>query len=258
MKTFLTVAGSDPSGGAGIQADIKTAAAFGVYSMSVPTALTIQNTLGVSGVFEVPAETVKAQISAVTEDIFPDAVKIGMCVNMGITRAIIDCLEDCGAKNIVLDPVLVSTSGKRLLSEDALRIMKSELFKLVDILTPNVPEAEIITGITIKNEDDMIRAAESIKTLYGCDVLLKGGHMNGCDIFYDGGVMRLEHELLDNPNTHGTGCTLSSAVACGLALGKSRTQAVRNAVEYVVGAIRDGMKLGHGTGPLNHMFSGSP
>ncbi|MDD6762281.1 MAG: bifunctional hydroxymethylpyrimidine kinase/phosphomethylpyrimidine kinase [Clostridiales bacterium] len=254
MKTFLTIAGSDPSGGAGIQADMKTAAAFGLYSMSIPTAVTIQNTLGVSGVYELPAEVVKAQLDAVFSDIFPDCVKIGMCVNKEIVSVIAEALEKYRPCNVVLDTILISSSGRQLLPPDAAKLMRERLFKLSDIITPNVPEAEYLTGCKICSEADMEKAASLLYEKHGCAVMLKGGHLNGCDILYDSSVSAFAHQLINNPNTHGTGCTLSSALACSLALGKTAREAAKAASEYVVGAIEDGMDLGHGTGPLNHLY----
>lgn len=257
MKTFLTIAGSDPSGGAGIQADMKTAAALGVYSMSVPTALTIQNTLGVRGVYEIPADIVGKQLDAVFIDIFPDSVKIGMCANSGIVAVIAEMLEKYKPKNVVLDPILISSSGRRLLDTDAAELMMKKLFCLADIITPNVPEAEYLTEMKIVNEQDMEHAAKCLSAKYKCSVLLKGGHLSGCDVFYNGSVTKYSHRLIANPNTHGTGCTLSSALACALGYGLADTDAVRTAVDYVFGAIADGMKLGHGNGPLNHLYKSS-
>ncbi|MGN0182953.1 MAG: bifunctional hydroxymethylpyrimidine kinase/phosphomethylpyrimidine kinase, partial [Candidatus Ornithomonoglobus sp.] len=254
MKTFLTIAGSDPSGGAGIQADMKTAAAFGLYSMSVPTALTIQNTLGISGVYELPADIVKPQLEAVFSDIFPDCVKIGMCVNKEIVSVIAETLEKFRPDNVVLDTILISSSGRQLLPTDAAELMKERLFPLSDVITPNAPEAEYLTGCKICSESDMEKAAAILYDKYGCAVMLKGGHLNGCDIFYDGAVSAFPHQLINNPNTHGTGCTLSSALACSLAIGKTVRDAAKAASEYVVGAIADGMDLGYGAGPLNHLY----
>ncbi len=254
MKTFLTIAGSDPSGGAGIQADMKTAAAFGLYSMSVATALTVQNTLAVSGVYEIPSDIVKAQLEAVFCDIFPDCVKIGMCVNKEIVEVIAEILKKYKPQNVVLDTILISSGGIQLLPPDAAELMKERLFPLSDVITPNVPEAEYLTGCKICSEADMERAAAALYDKYGCAVMLKGGHLNGCDIIYDGAVSAFPHRLINNPNTHGTGCTLSSALACSLALGNTAREAAKAASEYVVGAIADGMDLGHGTGPLNHLY----
>lgn len=254
MKTFLTIAGSDPSGGAGIQADMKTAAAFGLYSMSVPTALTIQNTLGVSGVFEIPEDIVSKQLETVFSDISPDCVKIGMCVNSGIIKVIADTLKKYKPKNVVLDTILISSSGRQLLPPDAAELMKTELFPLADVITPNVPEAEYLTGLTITDKSAMESAAMLLHDTYGCAAMVKGGHLSGCDIIYDGSFSYFSHSLIDNPNTHGTGCTLSSALACSLALGNTPHDAAREASEFVVGAIEDGMDLGKGAGPLNHLY----
>lgn len=255
MNTFLTIAASDPSGGAGIQADIKTACAHGVYAQSVITALTIQNTLGVSGIFEIPSNIVMSQCRAVFTDIFPDCVKIGMCVNTEIIDAIAVALTEFKPKNIVLDTILISSSGKRLISKKAAEQMKSTLFPLADIITPNIPEAEYFTGMTLKSESDMAAAAKLLHDEYGCAVMLKGGHLNGCDIFYDGTAHMYRHKLTENPNTHGTGCTLSSALACRLALGHAPSDAAEMAVSYVTGAIAAGLKLGNGTGPIDHLYN---
>ena len=257
MKTFLTIAGSDPSGGAGIGADIKTASAFGVYGMSVITAVTVQNTLGVSGVYELAPQAVREQLEAVFSDIFPDCVKIGMCVNAGIISEIADQLDKYNPKNVVLDTILISSSGRKLISDDAASIMAQTLFPRSDIITPNCPEAEYLTGIKISAETDMENAAKSLYEKYGCGVLLKGGHLNGCDILYDGTAHFYPHVLINNKNTHGTGCTLSSALACSLACGKTPEQAAAEAIEYVTGAIADGMDLGKGNGPLNHLYRSS-
>lgn len=254
MKTFLTIAGSDPSGGAGIQADIKTAAAFGFYSMSVITAVTVQNTRGVSGVVPLSPELIKAQAEAVFEDIFPDCVKIGMCAGVEGVDAIADTLERYRPKNTVIDTILLSSSGYTLLERAAAEHMCERLFPLADIITPNVPEAAALTGMRIESEADMERAAEHMHKSWGCAVLLKGGHLNGSDLFYDGSARYYRHELIDNPNTHGTGCTLSSALACSLARGMSMADAAGAAVGYVTGAIGSGLDLGSGCGPLDHMW----
>lgn len=254
MKTFLTIAGSDPSGGAGIQADMKTASAIGLYSMSVITALTIQNTTGVKDIFEIPQDVVTAQTNAVFSDIFPDCVKIGMCVNSGIIRGIADALDKYQPRNTVLDTILISSSGRELLSADAVNTMKSFLFPRVDVITPNVPEAEYLTGLTITNEHDMQTAAEFLYDTYGCSVLIKGGHLDGCDLLYDGSVHTYAHRLIHNPNTHGTGCTLSSALAAYMCTEPSLDAAAGKAIDYIVGAISDALDLGHGSGPLNHLY----
>lgn len=254
MNTFLTAAGSDPSGGAGIQADIKTASAFGLYSMSVITAVTIQNTAGVKGVHEIPSETVYDQLEAVFSDIYPDCMKIGMCVNSEIIDAVASIMDKYNPKNTVLDTILISSSGRKLISDEAAKDMKSKLFPRVDIITPNVPEAEWLTGLRIVSENDMRKAAAALRSEFGCNVFIKGGHLNGCDIFYDGSFFEFPHILVDNPNTHGTGCTLSSALACALGKGSSPKEAAREAVSYVFGAISDGLDLGKGIGPLNHLY----
>ncbi len=254
MNTILTIAGSDPSGGAGIQADIKTASALGVYSMSAITALTIQNTMGVSDIFPIPSNVVYEQGKAVFCDILPDSVKIGMCVNRDIISSIHRLISEYTPLNIVLDTIFISSSGKELLPSSAVNDMKNLLFPNVHIITPNIPEAEYLTGDKIITNDDAEKSAIRLYEEYGCSVLVKGGHLNGCDVFYDGTVHRFEHSLKDNPNTHGTGCTLSSAVACFLAKGETQQNAVRKAIDYVVRSINAGLDLGKGTGPLNHLF----
>lgn len=254
MKTFLTIAGSDPSGGAGIQADMKTAAAFGLYSMSAITAVTVQNTMGVSDVFPIDGKLIRAQAQAVFEDIFPDCVKIGMCATYQAVCEIAELLKEHNPENTVIDTILLSSSGYSLLEKTAAELMCERLFPLADVITPNVPEAQSLTGIKIICEEDMEKAAEYMYKKWGCAVLLKGGHLNGCDILFDGAAHFYRHKLIDNPNTHGTGCTLSTALACSLALGKSIPNAAGAAVDYVTGAISDGMSLGKGCGPLNHLW----
>lgn len=257
MKTALTIAGSDSIGGAGIQGDIKTMSALGCYAMSVVTALTAQNTAGVDGVFEIPGEFVKAQMKSVFSDIFPDAVKIGMLGNESIIHAVSDALENYKAVNVVIDPVMVSTSGKSLLSKTGIDVLKNRLFPLSDLLTPNVPEAEKLTGIKIYSRNDMEKAAESLFRTCRGSVLLKGGHMSGsaADVLFDGNAFTwFESERILNSNTHGTGCTLSSAIAVFLAQGLNLKQSVWEAKKYISGAIADGLDLGHGNGPLNHFY----
>lgn len=257
MKTALTIAGSDSGGGAGIQADLKTMLSNGVYGMSVITSVTSQNTTGVYGIFDIPADTVKSQLDAVFSDIFPDAVKIGMVSSAEIIEAISEKLRQYNAKNVVLDPVMVSTSGSRLISESAINALTSSLFPLADVITPNIPEAEVLSGMEIKTENDMAYAAKAIADKYGVSVLLKGGHFTDTArdiLIHNGNVVRYEGEHIKNPNTHGTGCTLSSAVASNLANGADLETAVRLAKDYVTGAIRDNMDLGHGRGPLNHGY----
>lgn len=254
MKTFLTIAGSDSSGGAGIQADIKTASAFGLYSMSVITAVTVQNTRGVSDVFQLEPKLIQDQAEAVFDDIFPDCVKIGMCSSAQAVDTIAKILEKYRPRNTVIDTILLSSSGYTLLERDAAEHMCERLFPLADVITPNVPEAIALTGLGIENEADMERAAEYMHRKWGCAVLLKGGHLNGSDLFYDGTAHYYRHELIDNPNTHGTGCTLSSALACALARGMSLADAAGVAVGFVTGAIAKGLDLGSGCGPLDHMW----
>lgn len=258
MKTALTIAGSDSSGGAGIQADLKTFAAHKVYGMSVITALTAQNTQGVFGITDTPVDMSAAQLDAVFDDIFPDAVKIGMISSAEIAEKIAEKLEFYKPSNIVLDPVMVSTSNAKLMENGAERTMVSKLFPLADIVTPNIPEAEALAQMTIINVDDMQRAAVRISAMTKGAVLVKGGHLNDSseDLLYiDGEFVWLSAERVDNPNTHGTGCTLSSAIAANLALGMTMQQAVSEAKGYVLGAIKYGLKLGKGEhGPLNHAY----
>ena len=256
MKTVLTIAGSDPSGGAGIQADMKTFAAHGLYGMSVITALTAQNTLGVTDVFPVPPEFFEKQLEAVLSDIPPNAVKIGMMPNEDIIEITAGLLEKYKITNIVTDTVMVSTSGRRLIDEKAVDTLKDRLLCRSRIITPNIPEAEVLCGNKIETEADMKAAAKDISREIGGAVLVKGGHRDdsAADILYCGEFFRFESERIDNPNTHGTGCTLSSAIACGLAEGMDVPQSVEKAKEYLTAAIRAGLNLGHGIGPLNHII----
>lgn len=257
MKTALSIAGSDSCGGAGIQADIKTITMNGVYAMSAITALTAQNTTGVSAIMEVTGEFLAKQIDAVFEDIPPDAVKIGMVSSAGLIEIIAERLSCYKAKNIVVDPVMVATSGARLISEDAIDVLKNKLFPIADIITPNIPEAEILSGIKINNAEDMYRAAEKNGRELSCAVLVKGGHSinDAVDVLYtQGRIIEFKGKRIDNPNTHGTGCTLSSAIAANLAKGKDIIQAVENAKLYISGALSDMLDLGRGSGPLNHAF----
>ena len=242
MKTVLTIAGSDCSGGAGIQADIKTIAAQHMYAMSVITALTAQNTTGVSGIFDVTPE---------------DSVKIGMLSGEGTIRAVAAKLRQYGAKNVVVDPVMVSTSGTSLLSEAGRRALWEELLPLSTLVTPNLPEAQVFSGQPVETEGDMLRAAREISRRCCCAVLIKGGHLAGdaADLLYEEGkALWLRTRRISNPNTHGTGCTLSSAIACGLAAGCSLEESVRRAKDYLTGALSAGLDLGHGPGPLDHMY----
>lgn len=258
MKTALTIAGSDSSGGAGIQADIKTMTVNGVFAMSAVTALTAQNTTGVTGIMEVSPEFLKNQIDCIFTDIRPDAVKIGMVSSAELIRAIAEKLTEYRAENIVVDPVMVATSGSKLISDDAIDTLKEKLLPMADILTPNIPEAEVLSGIEVKTEQDMILAAEKISTAYHCAVLLKGGHQlnDANDLLYkDGGYRWFYGKRINNPNTHGTGCTLSSAIASNLAKGFSMEASVERAKAYISGALGAMLDLGKGSGPMNHAFA---
>lgn len=257
MKTVLTIAGSDCSGGAGIQADIKTIAAHGLYAMSVITALTAQNTTGVSSVSDVSPEFVKMQIDAVFTDIYPDAVKIGMVSNIEIIDVIVERLKYYNAKNIVVDPVMVATSGSKLLKDEAIEAVKNKLIPIADIITPNTSEAEVLSNIAIESQLDMETSAKFISKMLNGAVLIKGGHIgeNSNDlIFIEDKYHWINGKRVNNSNTHGTGCTLSSAIACNLALGLSIKESVSNAKDYITGALEDGLNLGEGSGPLNHMY----
>lgn len=257
MKTCLTIAGSDSSGGAGIQADLKTMTVNGVYAMSVITALTAQNTQGVTGILDVSPEFIREQMDAVFTDIYPDAIKIGMVSSPEIVEAIAGSLEKYGAKNIVLDPVMVATSGAKLLKEEAMDSLIHRLIPLADVITPNIPEGEILAGMKIANEEDMKLAAEKISQKYDCAVLLKGGHSvnDANDLLCRKGEFKwFRAERINNPNTHGTGCTLSSAIAANLAKGSDIDQAIAKAKDYLTGALRAGLDLGKGSGPLMHNY----
>lgn len=258
MKVALTIAGSDCSGGAGIQADIKTMTTNGVFAESVVTALTSQNTTGVFGVFESSPEFVTQQLDAVFTDIYPDAVKIGMVSSAPIIKAIAEGLKKYEAKNIVIDPVMVSTSGSKLLQDDAISTLEEVLFPLATLLTPNIPEAEILSNIKINSADDMTKAAEIIGKKYNAAVLLKGGHSinDANDLLYSNGESKwFSGKRIDNPNTHGTGCTLSSAIAANLAKGMTLDEAVESAKAYISGALAAMLDLGKGSGPMNHAFA---
>jgi hydroxymethylpyrimidine/phosphomethylpyrimidine kinase len=257
MKTALTIAGSDCSGGAGIQADLKTMTMNGVYAMSAITALTAQNTTGVRGVQEVTLDFLVQQIDAVFEDIRPDAVKIGMVSSGDLIKVISERLSKYNAENIVLDTVMVATSGARLISEDAIDTLKEHLIPLATVITPNIPEAQVLADMTIQSEDDMLRAAEKIAKTYTCAVLLKGGHSinDANDLLYrDGSYKWIKGKRIDNPNTHGTGCTLSSAIAANLAKGCDLEASVQRAKDYISGALSYMLDLGEGSGPMNHAF----
>ena len=258
MKTALTIAGSDSSGGAGIQADIKTMTANGVYAMSAVTALTAQNTTGVYGILESTPEFLASQLDCIFTDIFPDAVKTGMVSSTGLIQVIADKLKQYQARNIVVDPVMIATSGSRLISEEAVEALKSQLLPLAAVLTPNIPEAEVLSGLTISGSEDMERAAREIGERYGCAVLCKGGHdLNDANdlLWQDGSCKWFCGRRIHNPNTHGTGCTLSSAIASNLAKGCDLETAVERAKIYLSGALSSMLDLGAGSGPLDHLFS---
>ena len=258
MKTALTIAGSDSSGGAGIQADIKTMTANGVYAMSAITALTAQNTTGVTGIMEVTPDFLKEQLDCIFTDIRPDAVKTGMVSSSALIEVIAERLRFYGAENIVVDPVMVATSGARLISEDAIETLKKELLPLATVITPNIPEAEVLSGRRVNSKEDMERVALEIYEKYGCSVLCKGGHSvnDANDLLYDGqALIWFKGKRIDNPNTHGTGCTLSSAIASGLAKGYDLPAAVTGAKNYISGALAAMLDLGKGSGPMNHAFA---
>ena len=263
MKTALTIAGSDCSGGAGIQADIKTMTMNGVYAMSVITALTAQNTTGVTGIMEVSPEFLKKQLDAVFTDIFPDAVKIGMVSSPELIEVIVERLTFYKAKNIVVDPVMVATSGSKLISDDAVDVLINRLMPLATVVTPNIPEGEILSGIKITSREDMEAAVKiisqriSTSSAKTVSVLLKGGH-SICDaddlLYSDGRLYWYKGTRIDNPNTHGTGCTLSSAIASMLAIGVPLDDSISEAKTYITGALEAGLDLGAGSGPLMHNY----
>ena len=258
MKTALSIAGSDCSGGAGIQADLKTMTMNGVYAMSAITALTAQNTTGVTGISEVSPDFLKQQIDAVFTDIFPDAVKIGMVSSTGLIKVIAERLRSHGAKNIVVDPVMVATSGSALLKNDAVEALETELLSIATVATPNIPEAEILSGMPVKDEAGMIKAARAIHKKFGCAVLLKGGHsVNDANdlLVSEKGEKWFMGKRIDNPNTHGTGCTLSSAIAANLAKGFDLETSIQRAKDYISGALAAMLDLGKGRGPMQHNFN---
>ena len=258
MKTALTIAGSDSSGGAGIQADIKTMTANGVFALTAITALTAQNTTGVTGLFETSPEFLAQQLDAVFTDIYPDAVKIGMVSSAGLIHTIAQKLRQYEAKHIVVDPVMVATSGSRLLQADAVAALTGQLLPLAELLTPNIPEAEILAGMSITDAAGMEAAARCISERYGCAVLCKGGHQinDADDLLWRNGTGKwFRGRRIDNPNTHGTGCTLSSAIASNLAKGYDLDTSVERAKAYISGALAAMLDLGKGSGPMNHMFA---
>ena len=258
MFTALTIAGSDSSGGAGIQADIKTMTANRVYAMSAITALTAQNTTGVTDIMEVTPKFLAEQLDSIFTDINPDAIKTGMVSSSELIETIADKLTEYHAKNIEVDPVMVATSGARLISEEAIGTLKSKLLPLATVITPNIPEAEVLSEMEIKTEADMEKAAETICNTLGCAVLLKGGHQlnDANDLLYRNGDYKwFNGKRIDNPNPHGTGCTLSSAIASNLAKGYNLQTAVKRAKEYISGALAAMLDLGAGSGPMDHGFA---
>lgn len=288
-KKVLTIAGSDCSGGAGIQADLKTMTAYGVYGMSAITAITIQNTTGVLKSEPVPIETVAGQIDAVCTDIMPDAVKTGMLFSEEIINVVVQKIKEYNLKNIVVDPVFVSTSGSQLLEPQAAEALKEKLLPLAILITPNIPEAQALTGITINNKDDMLLAASELCKKSGTNVLIKGGHgtKGADDLLYctektaislkwagpgawtgfvqdKGDIIQVTgngrkawfiHDRVDTENTHGTGCTLSSAIACSLASGMDIAVSVALAKSYLTNALKAGLNIGHGNGPADHCWN---
>ena len=259
----LTIAGSDSGGGAGIQADIKAISAMGCFAASAITAVTVQNTIGVQAVHPVPLDILEGQIDSVLSDIGADAIKIGMLHSAEVVNLVADLLEKYGIRNIVLDPVMVSTSGHRLIEEDAVEVIKSRLMPLSRVITPNIPEAEILTGCRISSEDDFDEIARKLSDNGKISVLLKAGHLEGeslVDYFYnaeDGSMTRLPSKRVNTVNTHGTGCTLSSAFAASLAKGEELTAAARSAKAYIEQAIISGAdyEIGSGHGPVNHFWN---
>ncbi|MFV0504255.1 MAG: bifunctional hydroxymethylpyrimidine kinase/phosphomethylpyrimidine kinase [Lachnospirales bacterium] len=258
MKTVLTIAGSDCSGGAGIQADLKTITCHGLYGMSAITALTAQNTTGVQGIFEVDADFLGEQLDSIFTDIPPDAIKIGMVSSVALIEVIAKKLIQYNGKNIVVDPVMVSTSGSTLISKEAIEILKEKLIPLATLVTPNIPEAEILTSSEIKNEKKMMSAAKFLGDKYKSAILCKGGHNveDANDLLYvEGKHTWFYGKKINNPNTHGTGCTLSSAIASNLAMGKNVNESIENSKKYISGTLVSMLNLGAGSGPLNHMYN---
>ena len=258
MRTALSIAGSDSSGGAGIQADIKTMTANGVYAMTAITALTAQNTTGVTGIMEVTPEFLAQQLDSIFTDIRPDAVKIGMVSSSALIQVIAEKLKEYKAENIVVDPVMVATSGSKLISDDAIETLKICLMPLSSILTPNIPEAEVLAEMKVETEEEMILAAKKISETFHCAVLCKGGHQlnDANDLLYRDGEYKWFHgKRIQNPNTHGTGCTLSSAIASNLAKGYSMDESVKKAKDYISEALEAMLDLGKGSGPMKHCFN---
>ena len=256
MKVVLSIAGSDSSGGAGIQADLKTMTAHGVYGMTAITALTAQNTTGVTSIMESTPEFLGEQIEVCLSDIPADAVKIGMLPNAEQVKVVAEKIRKYDIKNLVLDPVMVATSGASLSKNETVELMTKLLFPMARVITPNIPETEKLTGNVIKDKSDMEKSARVLGEKYGCSVLVKGGHSieDACDVLWqDGEIIWFETSRIDNDNTHGTGCTLSSAIASNLALNFTLEEAIRRAKDFISACIGDGLNLGKGSGPLNHM-----
>ena len=257
MKTALSIAGSDSCGGAGIQADIKTMTMNGVYAMSAITALTAQNTTGVRSILESTPEFLKDQIDMVFEDIRPDAIKIGMVASAELIEAIADRLSYYRAENIVIDPVMVATSGSELMKSNAVTVLMQKLLPIATLVTPNIPEAQVLSGMKISTKEDMEKVAKYIGDTFGCAVLLKGGHSinDANDLLYANGNYKwFCGKRIDNPNTHGTGCTLSSAIVSNLAKGYDIETSIQRAKEYISGALAAMLDLGAESGPMNHAF----
>lgn len=259
MKKVLTIAGSDCSGGAGIQADIKTITAHGLYAMTAVTALTVQNTQGVTGVSIVSADFLSDQLEAILSDITPDAVKIGMICNGDLAVAAAEKLTQYGIKNIVFDPVMVSSSGAALMDTSSAAQILQALVPISTLITPNIPEAETILGRDIKNNVDCVKAAQKLSRDLNTSVLIKGGHLEAnCNdlLFGEGKMVNYKSEKIETKNTHGTGCTLSTAIACGLACGQPLNTAIKNAKEFVTNAIKAAvdLEIGSGTGPINQCY----
>ena len=258
MRKVLTIAGSDSSGGAGIQADIKTITVHSMYAMSAITALTAQNTTGVYGIMQVEAAFVENQLDCVFTDIFPDAVKIGMVSGSACIASIAQKLQQYQARHVVIDPVMVSTSGAKLLSGDAYDTLLRVLLPLAEVITPNLAEAQVLCGFAINSKEDMAHAARAIAAKTGTAVLVKGGHLEDHvmqDVLCAQDVLTWFYaDKVENNNTHGTGCTLSAAIACNLAQGDTLVESVQRAKEYVTGALHAGLDLGHGSGPLAHTY----
>ena len=254
--TTLTIAGSDSCGGAGVQADVKTMSALGCYAATAITAITVQNTLGVTAVHAVPPEIVAGQIRVVMDDIRPRAVKVGMVNDTATIIAIADVLKDYDVEHIVVDPVMVATSGSRLMQDDAVEVFCKQLLPLATLLTPNIPETEVLSGITVSDKESMDSAALRILQLGCSNLLVKGGHLEGKKIDRLYGEVEREYvgENVVTRNTHGTGCTLSSAIASNLAKGFTLAESVKRAKDYISGALAAMLDLGKGSGPMNHNF----